>query len=210
MTWLMSPGRACRLLSRVSSLVSSRAILFSMSSPRSFRSDTMSYMMFWVWNRARETLSAVLFSSRCPSSHKRAQNKTRGMFNIKCMHGRRYSDIILQRRENRSGLIPHHILLRQTLNNRQESLVQTEMSIPIVNHLAGKQLKDWCTFFFSRSPQNKTNRLTCILKTLITNVRDPPGCKRGSFSKAIITEVAGSTVLTLCENTIFLICFLTL
>lgn len=63
------------------------------------------------------------------------------------MHGRRYSDIILQRRENRSGLIPHHALLRQTLNNRQESPVQTEMSIPIVNHLAGKQLKDWCTFF---------------------------------------------------------------
>lgn len=125
------------------------------------------------------------------------------------MHRRRYSDIILQRRENRSGFIPHHALLRQTLNNRPESPVQAEMSIPIVIRLAGKQ-SIGAHFFLSRSPQNKTNRLTCILKALITNVRDPPGCKRGSFSKAIITEVAGSTVLTLRENTIFLICFLTL
>lgn len=35
-------------------------------------------------------------------------------------------------RENGSGFIPHHALLRQTLNNRPESPVQTEMSIPIV------------------------------------------------------------------------------
>lgn len=50
--WLMScemrPGSACRLPSNVSSLVSSSAMRFSMSSPRSFRSEISSYMMFCV------------------------------------------------------------------------------------------------------------------------------------------------------------------